>query len=163
MLLLTTSFLGYPLPRSHRHGGFEKKMFPSTSYSFLFQIKAVAHMLYLTFQPFSAPKPSRANKRDAQPVADTQVVIKTTTWWRWHDGWVVSNNQCCYCVWERPYHWKGISSMKNMRYLEFRLIMLSFCTSFCFQLSKEFWDHLLKHHECKLRHLTAILWNEWTF
>ena len=46
MLLLTTtsSFLGYPLPRSHRHGGFEKKMFPSTSYSFLFQIKAVAHM-----------------------------------------------------------------------------------------------------------------------
>ena len=25
MLLLTTSFLGYPLPRSHRHGGFEKK------------------------------------------------------------------------------------------------------------------------------------------
>ena len=35
----------YPLPRSHRHGGFEKKMFPSTSYSFLFQIKAVAHML----------------------------------------------------------------------------------------------------------------------
>ena len=44
MLLLTTSFLGYPLPRSHRHGGFEKKMFPSTSYSFLFQIKAVAHV-----------------------------------------------------------------------------------------------------------------------
>ena len=26
MLLLTTSFLGYPLPRSHRHGGFEKKV-----------------------------------------------------------------------------------------------------------------------------------------
>ena len=25
MLLLTTSFLAYPLPRSHRHGGFEKK------------------------------------------------------------------------------------------------------------------------------------------
>ena len=45
MLLLTTSFLGYPLPRSHRHGGFEKKMFPSTSYSFLFQIKAVAHIV----------------------------------------------------------------------------------------------------------------------
>ena len=43
--ILTTSFLGYPLPRSHRHGGFEKKMFPSTSYSFLFQIKAVAHMI----------------------------------------------------------------------------------------------------------------------
>ena len=35
MLLLTTSFLGYPLPRSHRHGDLKKKMFPSTSYSFL--------------------------------------------------------------------------------------------------------------------------------
>ena len=42
--LLYTSFLGYPLPRSHRHGGCEKKLFPSTSYSFLFQIKAVAQM-----------------------------------------------------------------------------------------------------------------------
>ena len=51
MLLLTTSFLGYPLPRSHRHGGFEKKKFPSTSYSFLFQIKAVAHMLCLFIWP----------------------------------------------------------------------------------------------------------------
>ena len=40
MLLLSTSFFSYPLPRSHRQGGFEKKMFPSTSYSFLFQIKA---------------------------------------------------------------------------------------------------------------------------
>ena len=44
MLLLSTSFFSYPLPRSHRQGGFEKKMFPSTSYSFLFQIKAAAHM-----------------------------------------------------------------------------------------------------------------------
>ena len=47
MLLLTTSFLGNPLPRSHRHGGFKKKKkFPSTSYSFLFQIKVVAHMVF---------------------------------------------------------------------------------------------------------------------
>ena len=45
MLLLSTSFFSYPLPRSHRQGGFEKKMFPSTSYSFLFQIKAAAHMI----------------------------------------------------------------------------------------------------------------------
>ena len=44
MLLLSTSFFSYPLPRSHRQGGFEKEMFPSTSYSFLFQIKAAAHM-----------------------------------------------------------------------------------------------------------------------
>ena len=44
MLLLSTSFFSYPLPRSHRQGGFEKKMFPSTSYSFLFQIKAAAHI-----------------------------------------------------------------------------------------------------------------------
>ena len=44
MLLLSTSFFSYPLPRSHRQGGFEKKMFPSTSYSFLFQIKAAAHL-----------------------------------------------------------------------------------------------------------------------
>ena len=44
MLLLSTSFFSYPLPRSHRRGGFEKKMFPSTSYSFLFQIKAAAHI-----------------------------------------------------------------------------------------------------------------------
>ena len=45
MLLLSTSFFSYPLPRSpHRQGGFEKKMFPSTIYSFLFQIKAAAHM-----------------------------------------------------------------------------------------------------------------------
>ena len=44
MLLLSTSFFSYPLPRSHRRGGFEKKMFPSTSYSFLFQIKAAAHL-----------------------------------------------------------------------------------------------------------------------
>ena len=43
-LLLSTSFFSYPLPRSHRQAGFEKKMFPSTSYSFLFQIKAAAHM-----------------------------------------------------------------------------------------------------------------------
>ena len=47
MLLLTTSFLGYPLPRSHRHVDLKKKMFPSTSYSFLFQIKAVAHVVTL--------------------------------------------------------------------------------------------------------------------
>ena len=45
MLLLSTSFFSYPLPRSHRQGGFEKKMIPSTSYSFLFQIKAAAHMI----------------------------------------------------------------------------------------------------------------------
>ena len=44
MLLLSTSFFSYPLPRSNRQGGFEKKMFPSTSYSFLFQIKAAAHI-----------------------------------------------------------------------------------------------------------------------
>ena len=44
MLLLSTSFFSYPLPRSHRQGGFEKNMFPSTSYSFLFQIKAAAHI-----------------------------------------------------------------------------------------------------------------------
>ena len=44
MLLLSTSFFSYPLPRSHRQGGFEKKMFPSTSYSFLFQIKAVKQL-----------------------------------------------------------------------------------------------------------------------
>ena len=44
MLLLSTSFFSYPLPRSHRQGGFEKQMFPSTSYSFLFQIKAAAHI-----------------------------------------------------------------------------------------------------------------------
>ena len=44
MLLLSTSFFNDPLPRSHRQGGFEKNMFPSTSYSFLFQIKAAAHM-----------------------------------------------------------------------------------------------------------------------
>ena len=46
MLLLSTSFFSYPLPRSHRQGGFEKKMFPSTSYSFLFPIKAAAHMFF---------------------------------------------------------------------------------------------------------------------
>ena len=44
MLLLSTSFFSYPLPRSHRQGGFEKNMFPSTSYSFLFKIKAAAHI-----------------------------------------------------------------------------------------------------------------------
>ena len=53
MLLLSTSFFSYPLPRSHRQGGFEKQMFPSTSYSFLFQIKAAAHvclqMLYMVY------------------------------------------------------------------------------------------------------------------
>ena len=45
MLLLSTSFFSYPLPRSLLQGGFEKKMFPSTSYSFLFQIKAAAQMM----------------------------------------------------------------------------------------------------------------------
>ena len=50
MLLLSTSFFSYPLPRSHRQGGFEKNMFPSTSYSFLFQIKAAAHVgAYIMF------------------------------------------------------------------------------------------------------------------
>ena len=49
MLLLITSFLDYPLPRSHRHGKFQKeielkKKNPSAIYSFLFQIKAVAHI-----------------------------------------------------------------------------------------------------------------------
>ena len=44
MLLLSTSFFSYPLPRSHRQGGFAKKKFPSTSYCFLFQIKAAAHI-----------------------------------------------------------------------------------------------------------------------
>ena len=47
MLLLSTSFFSYPLPRSHRQGGFEKNMFPSTSYSFLFQIKAAAHIVII--------------------------------------------------------------------------------------------------------------------
>ena len=68
MLLLSTSFFSYPLPRSYRQGGFEKKMFPSTSYSFLFQIKAAAHiciyMLYIyhpskLFSPQKNTPPSR--------------------------------------------------------------------------------------------------------
>ena len=44
MLLLSTSFFSYPLPRSHRQRWIWKKKFPSTSYSFLFQIKAAAHI-----------------------------------------------------------------------------------------------------------------------
>ena len=48
MLLLSTSFFSYPLPRSHRQGGFEQKMFPSTSYSFLFQIKAAAQLVVVS-------------------------------------------------------------------------------------------------------------------
>ena len=51
MLLLSTSFFSYPLPRSHRQGGFGKNMFPSTSYSFLFQIKGAAHIYRKTCRP----------------------------------------------------------------------------------------------------------------